>query len=880
MSAKEFLLSFLQLDKHYVSGENDWLIYMENDKSIKVLDLVGSYGINLLGHNNQEVKAEFLKVIDTNQPAFIQGSYNPKADELSQRINELLNSESHERDRFCEFTNTGTEAIEIALKLCMLDYQNRLEKVRQHISYTENILLKVDHVDSKRIISENRKIDFEGTLLHLEKSFHGKTLGSLSAIGNKNLKKPFKTALRTKELKCTQSNLESIVEDNCVSYWVYNQRNGRLLKKSFCTILAILLEPIRCEGGVLDLSVDLVQEIKVKSKKHDFPIISDEIQTGLFRTRKMAALHHYGIEADIYCFAKGLGGGYTKIGAVSALENRFDRHFFRYHSSSFGEDAFSLAVGCKVLDVLKGKVQSNFPQLGLFEILKEKFPDLVKSVRGKGLLFAFELNLDMVLISYLRKYLSNINMAGYWISSVLLNREKIRILPTLSAPLTFRIEPSIHFSSDDLQFAINGLVNFLNALKNRDTAYLFDHILPIETNVNENEISLSLIRNEFPENAAVFLCHPIDIGHFQSFFDLTTGILDSNLKQIVKELAPIQEFYPYHISQLEGGKGNKIDVVYLGIPLTSESFYEAIKSGRRADIIAQIQRAVNWANKQKAKVVGLGQFTSIITENGLRIESKDALLTTGNAFTAQATIEAMTKALLENNLDMENSSFGIVGASGNIMSVITKIVSVNSKHLTLIFNKSIWNVKKNVDTINDLITYLSKHHSNKALRRFLSHEIENKTAEEILHDPFVISFITISTSVNALSNCNVVLTGTNAPEPFIDGRQLLENAIVVDLAVPPNVKADSLSMEQTYIKGGIIQLPTINGKEQVLNSAIFPLDPGESYACMAETMALALDDFKGDHLIGDIDVETVELVDKILKRQGFQLKRSKTDDSV
>ncbi len=880
IDAKQYLLSLLKLDKHFEAGEKDWLFFQEDGKKNKVLDLVGSYGINILGHNNQEVKNEFISIINSNQSAFVQGSLNPKSAELSTKINDFINTETEYKGRFCEYTSTGTEAVEIALKLCILDYQARLEEVRQHINFTENILRKLKHKDAEKVISENRNIDFKGYLLHLENSFHGKTLGSLSAIDNKKLKHSFTTAIDAIKVNCSPSNLDSILNEKEISYWDYNKRNGKVLKKTFCPFLAFILEPIRGEGGVLPLTKNFALEIKKASKNHNFPLISDEIQTGLFRTQKMAALHHFNIDADIYCFAKGLGGGFTKIGAVSALEKRFDRHFFRYHSSSFGEDFYSTTIACKVLNILKEQTKSNFPDLKGFDVLKEKFPELVKSVRGMGLLFAFELNVDLVLISYLRKYLSNIDMVGYWISSVLLNKESIRILPTLSTPLTFRIEPSIYISKNDIQFALNGIIKFLNALRSRDAGYLFEHILPIAKHDKEKEISLPLIRNEFPKNAAVFLCHPVNTAHFQSFFDLTTNVADDVLENIVDELAPLQEFYPYHISKLQGKKGNEINVVYLGIPLTSQSFYNAIKIGKRSDIIARIQRAIDWANERNAKVVGLGQFTSIITENGLRLKSKKAVLTTGNAFTAQVTIEAISKSLQEKSIEIHNASFGIVGAAGNIMSVITKVLSKKAKHLTLIFNHSIWDIKKNVTVIADLLQFMSKFHPEKEVRSFLSDNIDNASPKEIVQNPLVQNFIKVDTKLNTMSYCDVVLSGTNATEAFIEGFQLNPNVIAVDLAVPPNIKVDSLWSTQTYIKGGIIQLPVIDGKEQVLDSAIFPLKAGESYACMAETMGLALHNYKGSHLIGDIDIESVDSVNSILKLQGFQLKRIKIIDSV
>ena len=142
------------------------------------------------------------------------------------------------------------------------------------------------------------------------------------------------------------------------------------------------------------------------------------------------------------------------------------------------------------------------------------------------------------------------------------------------------------------------------------------------------------------------------------------------------------------------------------------------------------------------------------------------------------------------------------------------------------------------------------------------------------------TFLSIHIGTDILSNCDVVLTGTNSTEAFINGSDLKANTIIVDLAVPGNVDVASLVNSQTYIKGGIIELPIIDGQPQALKSAIFPLEPGESYACMAETMGLALVDYKGCHLTGDIDVQSVAKVSELLKNEGFLIKRYKVTDNM
>jgi predicted amino acid dehydrogenase len=131
-----------------------------------------------------------------------------------------------------------------------------------------------------------------------------------------------------------------------------------------------------------------------------------------------------------------------------------------------------------------------------------------------------------------------------------------------------------------------------------------------------------------------------------------------------------------------------------------------------------------------------------------------------------------------------------------------------------------------------------------------------------------------------LQSCDIVVCGANSSEPILTKAHLKIGAIVVDLAVPANAVPEvQESSEYVYLKGGIIELPLIEGVPQELNSVIFPFEKGESYACMAETIALAFEGQTQNDFTGPITLSKLQEIERIMAKHGFRVKRLKVKDS-
>jgi len=243
------------------------------------------------------------------------------------------------------FANSGTEAIETALKLARKwAYENFGEEKIEYIA--------------------------------LENSFHGRTLGALSITGQPNYKKGFEPLIPGVKF--------------------VNPKDLNSLKNAFSQkVCAVFLEIVQGEGGVYLLKKEFISLAKELCEKYKALLIFDEIQTGIGRTGKLFAYEHYGIEPDIMCLAKALANG-LPLSAVITKESIAQTLTPGSHGSTFGGNPIACKVALKVLEIIsdplflkevqiKGKIFME-----KLNKLKEKYPKVIKEIRGLGLLIGIE----------------------------------------------------------------------------------------------------------------------------------------------------------------------------------------------------------------------------------------------------------------------------------------------------------------------------------------------------------------------------------------------------------------------------------------------------------------------------------------------------------
>ncbi|AMK11765.1 aspartate aminotransferase family protein [Pseudodesulfovibrio indicus] len=215
-------------------------------------------------------------------------------------------------------------------------------------------------------------------IITLEKSFHGRTLSTLTATGQTG---PIKDGFNPLP--------EGFVT---VPFGNVNALRGAINAHT----AAIMIEMVQGEGGVRPLPTDYVNDIVALCKENDILLIVDEVQTGLCRTGRVWAHQHYNIVPDIFTSAKALANG-LPMGAVLCSDETAKGFAPGSHATTFGGGAVVSAVAAKVLDImLEQKLADRALDLGEFARravveLMEKHPGRIVGSRGLGLLFGIEL---------------------------------------------------------------------------------------------------------------------------------------------------------------------------------------------------------------------------------------------------------------------------------------------------------------------------------------------------------------------------------------------------------------------------------------------------------------------------------------------------------
>lgn len=315
-------------------------VYLYDDSGKKYLDMGAGIAVSALGYSNEEFKQGIKDQVD--KLIHISNLYYTKP---VVRAAEYL-AKASGMDRVF-FTNSGTEAIEGALKLA-------------------------------RKYAYLKRKDSKGEIIAMEHSFHGRSMGAVSVTGTKHYREPFEPLI------------------GGVSFADYNDLESvkRLITKDTC---AILLETVQGEGGIYPASEEFIRGIRKLCDENDIAMILDEIQCGMGRTGKMFAYEHYGILPDIMTSAKALGNG-VPVGAFAAVEKFASAMCPGDHGTTYGGNPLAAAAVCKVFEIFKKEgivehVQEMSPYFfEKLQLLSGKYPSVVKEVRGKGLLLGMEVS--------------------------------------------------------------------------------------------------------------------------------------------------------------------------------------------------------------------------------------------------------------------------------------------------------------------------------------------------------------------------------------------------------------------------------------------------------------------------------------------------------
>ena len=329
-------------------GEGSWAIATDGTR---YLDLGAGIAVNALGHANPDLIAAL-----TEQAGRIWHVSNIYQIPEQEKLADLLVEHTFADTVF--FTNSGTEAAELAIKM-----------VRKY-------WYELGDADREEILT------FEG-------AFHGRSTGAIAAAGSEKMVKGF-GPLMPGFRQLPFGDIEALRA-------AIGERTA-----------AVMIEPIQGEGGIRPLSDADLREIRALCDKTGALLVLDEVQSGMGRTGKLFAHEFSGITPDIMMVAKGIGGGFP-LGAVLATENAASGMVVGTHGSTYGGNPLACAVGARVMEIIAEPafLAEVNRKAGLLrqrlEGLVAAHPEVFEGVRGTGLMLGLKCRLapaDLVKAGY------------------------------------------------------------------------------------------------------------------------------------------------------------------------------------------------------------------------------------------------------------------------------------------------------------------------------------------------------------------------------------------------------------------------------------------------------------------------------------------------
>jgi len=325
-----------------------------------------------------------------------------------------------------------------------------------------------------------------------------------------------------------------------------------------------------------------------------------------------------------------------------------------------------------------------------------------------------------------------------------------------------------------------------------------------------------------------FLIHPLDVRDVARKFPFTRRLPEKVVEGIFRLVPPMK------LSRITGVKtpSSEVEGWFVSCPLTARQMLTLPEKF----VYKRLIQTGRIAEKLGAKILGLGAFSSVVGDAGITIaRNLKIAVTTGNSYTVATAVEGAKEAARLMGHDLKQAHAVILGATGSIGKVCALLLAREVRRMTLVARN-----KANLEEV----------------------------ARKILYETGLSVKVTDNVK-QALADAQVVIAVTSATDAIIGPRDLMPGAVVCDVARPRNVSRQVAAERDDVlvIEGGVIEVP---GEVDFHFNFGFP--PRTAYACMAETMILALEGRYENFSLGrDITIERVEEISRLAKKHGFKL---------
>lgn len=325
-----------------------------------------------------------------------------------------------------------------------------------------------------------------------------------------------------------------------------------------------------------------------------------------------------------------------------------------------------------------------------------------------------------------------------------------------------------------------------------------------------------------------FMIHPLDVNDIYRKFP-KARIMPDKLIEKAMSLCP-----PFFVSDITGIKSqyNETGGMFVACPLTARQMVEMPEQ----TVLNKIIQTGKYAEKMGAKVLGLGAMTSVVGDAGITVaKNLNIPVTTGNSYTVYTALEGMKRAAELVGIKWQQAEIVVIGATGSIGSVCTRILSKECKYLTLVARDEA--------------------------------KLEKLAGKIYYEDGLAVR---TSTQIDqVLSQADLVLAVSSAVTEIIDPQKLKIGAVVCDVARPRSIsKTVAREREDVLvIEGGLIELPG-----DVDFHFNFGYPPKLALACMAETILLAMENLFESYTLGrELTIDQVNRIGELAQKHGFKL---------
>ncbi len=849
---KDVLETFC-LDKKYTVGQGSYLI---DQQGVRYLDFIAQYGSLPFGYNPDFIWERLDMVRQAQIPSLCQPSLPVEALKLANMLAELTPGDLC----YCTFCQSGAEAVEAAIKLA------RSSTGRELIVSTTN-------------------------------SFHGKTLGALSATGKTSYQEPFR-APAPGFIKVPFNDTEALRE-------VFAANKGQ--------VAAFIVEPVQGEGGIIVAKPGYLSDVQALCREYGVVFIVDEIQTGLGRTGRLFACEHEGIEPDVLLLAKALGGGLVPIGVCISSPRVWNDDFGMLHISTFANNNLTCAVGQAVLErlleneqaLIKDVKRKGDYMLEQLKLMAARYPGVIKEARGQGLMIGLEFNELEDCGSFDMAYL--VDQGGFTalLTGFLLNCYHIRLAPYLNNSMTLRLEPPLTVEDEAIDYVLGAVEDICRIMENKHYGRLYRYLIG-DTSVPGQILDYRhrhrktrysrLNRGEVPSRKFAFIIHypgPEDVILNNPSFD--TYSREELYRFMEWECRAAEPGVVCHLPAIRSLNGSIAEGWLIGVPYGGRE----IMGTHREEAVEAIRKAVDIGRDLGAGIIGLGALTSVVTRGGRSVLGRGVAITSGNSFTTLMAMEALAAGASKMKINLEQARGAVVGATGSIGRACAVMLSEQIASITLLGNPA--HVKSSQNRLNSLVADLlswawqrcqqgsrsglaawldSALKSGARVCSTLTGDIKNRltlgqpVSYKMLQEwcdslgqrcPLHLSLDTDST----LPDCQLVVAASNSPEYLIFPHHLRPGAVVCDGARPADGAPDTISARSDVLilEGGLVQLP-----DQVSFGSNLGYRDGVTLACLSETMLLALEGDYQDYSIGNnLSLSTITYLRDLAAKHGFGL---------